>query len=257
MKHSRKMYLIPEEVMSLIQRNQIQTSPYVRPLTQLNQQMNDTLSNKETPDEIKANLYDQTLQQFLNIQEQREKHVPVVKIQGTNTLPITSTQLTSQLTPSVPQPQQNIPDAEILGTVPKKFKQQAQGLLNWVKKSPDVISWDEKGAVSVDGKPLEGSSISDLVNDLLRKRKGFQPQGRDQFAESLAKLNTPEDFIRNEDRRRLMALYKSGVETPTTQYITPQGEEKQLPKNPRKALKRGNVNQANTKARKGLNWISY
>jgi len=46
-----------------------------------------------------------------------------------------------------------------------------------MKKSPDVISWDKKGAVTVEGKSLEGSSISDLVSDQLRKRKGFQPQG--------------------------------------------------------------------------------
>ena len=259
MKHSRKMYLVPEEVMSLIQqRNQIQTSPYVKSLGSLNQQMENTLSNSaDISDEAKATLYDQTLQRYLDIQGQREKHVPIVKIQGMtptsiNDVSVSPTQLTNQPNQSQ-QPQRDVSDSEILESIPKKFKQQAKGLLNWVKKSPDVISWDKKGTVIVDGKPLQGSSISDLVSDQLRKRKGFEPQGREQFTETLAKLNTPEDFIRNEDRRKLMALYKSGDQQPP---VIPQ-ELSETPSKPRKALKRGNAKQAKSNTRRGLEWVSY
>jgi hypothetical protein len=79
------------------------------------------------------------------------------KIQGSTSTPINdtsvlSTDLTSQPNPSQ-QPRQDISDSEILDTVPKQFKNQAWGILNWVRKSPDVISWDNKGTVAVDGKP--------------------------------------------------------------------------------------------------------
>jgi hypothetical protein len=45
-------------------------------------------------------------------------------------------------------------------------------------------------------KPSEG----DLVNDVLRKRKYFNPQGWKTFAEALREANIPQDLIGQEDR---------------------------------------------------------
>jgi hypothetical protein len=143
------MYLVPEEVMNVIQqRNNIQTSPYVKSLSSLNQQMNETLSNNNNiPDETKIKNYDQMLQRFLNIQEQRENHIPTVKIQTDKLSNSTSTAAAggvlepSESAASMEQ-QQRVSDSEILGTIPKKFRGQAEGLLKWVKKSPQIIDWN-------------------------------------------------------------------------------------------------------------------
>ncbi|KAK3735535.1 hypothetical protein QZH41_005012 [Actinostola sp. cb2023] len=85
------------------------------------------------------------------------------------------------------------------------------------------------------GTPIQGSSISDLVNDVVRTRRGFSPTGRDDFTRVLAKLNTPEDFIRNEGRRKLMALHKiedilppSTPSLPTLQPSPPSRPRKRL-----------------------------
>jgi hypothetical protein len=44
------------------------------------------------------------------------------------------------------------------------------------KSSPD-ISWNEKGELKYKGETVQGSNVVDLVNDVLRKRKYFNPQG--------------------------------------------------------------------------------
>lgn len=258
------MYLVPEEVMTLIrQQNDIQTSPVVKSMSSLSQQMSNTLSDQNQPAEIKIKNHDQLLQRYLNLQEQRENYIPTVKLHA-EAIPLP--QVTQPLSQE-PQPQgqlQPVSESEILDTVPKTFRSQAGNLLRWIKKTPEAVQWDEKGEVSLEGQTLKGSSISDLINDSLRKRRGFQPPGRDAFTEVLAKLNTPEDFIRNDDRRRLMGLFKVGGRLPpTTPIVT--SEERNLmptpPTTPRKQtpspLTRKRGLRPSTLGRKNLGWLPY
>ena len=262
MKYTRKMLLVPEEVMNLIhQKVDLQTSPLVKSMSALNQQMSQTLADPNVPDDIKLKTHEQQFHRFLNLQEQRKSYVPTVKIHSaTETSSTQGTQQQQQ--PQESQPQQDQPqpisDGEILGTVPKKFRSQAEGLLQWIKKSPEAIQWDSKGVVSLGGKPIRGSSITDLVNDVLRTRRTFSPTGRDDFTRALAHLNTPEDFIRNEDRRRLMSLYKTGNQrtpsTPMGDHLTPTP-----PPRPRKRPISPSLQKRRLKvpSKRGLDWISY
>lgn len=206
MKHSRKMYLIPEEFMTLIQdKTKIQTSPVIKSMSHLNQQMNTTVDSTDLPPETKIRNHDQLLQRYLNLQQQQEAFVPTVKIQSSG----------SESTPQEPQPQsQPVSDKDILDTIPKKYKTQAEGLMRWMRKTPGAVEWDDKGVVTLEGKSIQGSSISDLLNDTIRARKGFTPKGRNSFTQTLAKLNTPEDFVRNDNRRKLMTLIKAGGRLP-------------------------------------------
>ncbi|KAK3720534.1 hypothetical protein QZH41_001987 [Actinostola sp. cb2023] len=150
--------------------------------------------------------------------------------------------------------------SEILTTVPKKFRSQAEGLLRWVKKTPEAVKWDDRGVVSLDGTPIQGSSISDLVNDVLRTRRGFSPAGRDDFTRVLAKLNTPEDFIRNEGRRKLMALHKIDESLPPstpslpTLHPSPPSRPRKRPISP--ALQKRGL-KGPPPGKRGLDWISY
>ena len=122
-----------------------------------------------------------------------------------------------------------------------------------------MITWDDKGAVSVEGKPLQGSSITDLVNDVVRNRKGFSPTGRNDFTQVLAKLNTPEDFIRNDDRRKLLSEFKK---RPTQLPITPENASSfslfpSPPTRPRKPYPSTRQRGFPGIPRRELDWISY
>lgn len=268
MKHNRKMVLVPEEVMGLIrEKMELQTSPLMKSMSSLSQHMTDTLNNGKLPDDLKLKNHDQHFQRFLNLQQQQESFVPTVRVLPTvqpQSLELQEAQQPQPATPQVAQ-SQAISEAEILGTVPKKFQTQARGLLQWMRRSPGSIRWDDRGVVSLDGNTIDGSSITDLVNDALRSRKGFSPIGRFDFAKVLAKMNTPEEFIGNSQRRELMSAYKTGQERRLLP-LTPDLEEAPLfptpPTKPRKrqispALQRRRLRVQSPAGRKELTWISY
>ena len=60
--------------------------------------------------------------------------------------------------------------------------------------------------------------IIDLVNDVIRHRKGSEPTGWQAFAEGLRDMNIPQDVIGNRERWDWM---HRAPETPETDYITP------------------------------------
>jgi hypothetical protein len=96
---------------------------------------------------------------------------------------------------------QDLIDDEILESVPKTMKAKAQLLLKKMKSNPD-ISWNEKGELKYKGQTVQGSNVVELVNDVLRKRKYFNPQGWETFGEALREANVRQDLIGHEDRWR-------------------------------------------------------
>jgi hypothetical protein len=76
------------------------------------------------------------------------------------------------------------------------------------------ISWNEKGELKYKGETVQGSNVVDLVNDVLRKRKYFNPQGRETFGEALREANVPQDLIDHEDRWRYITQMKRTARSP-------------------------------------------
>jgi hypothetical protein len=98
---------------------------------------------------------------------------------------------------------QDLIDNEILESVPKAYqktmKAKAQLLLKKMKSSP-YISWNEKGDLKYKGETVQGSNVVNLVNDVLRKRKYFNPQGWETFGEALREANVPQDLIGHDEK---------------------------------------------------------
>ena len=67
-------------------------------------------------------------------------------------------------------------EEEILESVPKTMKTKAELLVRKMKADPN-IAWSEKGELKYKGETVRRSNVVDLVNDVLRKRKYFNPQG--------------------------------------------------------------------------------
>ena len=70
------------------------------------------------------------------------------------------------------------------------------------------LSWDEDGTVKMYGQPIPGSNIIDLVNDVLRQRKGIEPTGWQPFAEWPKAMNVPQDFVGNNKKMGMDASLK-------------------------------------------------
>ena len=92
-------------------------------------------------------------------------------------------------------------EEEVMKRVPKLYKSGARQLLDKIKEHRDVLHWNEKGKLLYKNKPMSGSHVVDLVNDTLRHRKGFEPAGWSVFARSLARMNVPENLVRNPQRQ--------------------------------------------------------
>ena len=64
----------------------------------------------------------------------------------------------------------------------------------------DVISWNNNGQLVLEGSIIPNSNIVNLVNSIMQKRKGFNPELSNKFAKALTKINVPEDYLRNPNR---------------------------------------------------------
>ena len=66
------------------------------------------------------------------------------------------------------------------------------------------IKWSPTGEVSIRGKIIPNSNISELVNDIFRHRhRVSSPTERQSFIESLAEENIPRDLIGNVQKNTL------------------------------------------------------
>jgi hypothetical protein len=98
-------------------------------------------------------------------------------------------------------------EEEILDSVPKTMKTKAELLERKMKADPS-IAWSEKGELKYKGETVRGSNVVDLVNDVLHKRKYFNPQGWETVGEVLREANVPQNLIGHEDRWRYISQTK-------------------------------------------------
>ena len=88
------------------------------------------------------------------------------------------------------------------------MQDRAKSLIQKLKDHSDLISWNDNGQLVLEGSIIPNSNVVDLVNDVMRKRKGFNPEHSNTFAKALAKINVPEDYLRNPDRIDSIRWYR-------------------------------------------------
>ena len=112
-------------------------------------------------------------------------------------------------------------------------------MIQKLKDDSDAINWNDNGQLVLDGSTIPNSNIVDLVNDVMRKRKGFNSEHSSTFAKALAKINVPEDYVRNPDRidsirwyRRLQDSQAPGPSFVSESVEAPIQVPRRTPKNP-------------------------
>ena len=99
-------------------------------------------------------------------------------------------------------------DNQIIHSVPKTMQNRAKLLIQKLKDHSDVISWNDNGELVLDGSIIPNSNIVHLVNDVMQKIKGFNPEHSSTCAKAFAKINVQEDYVRNRDRIRSICWYR-------------------------------------------------
>lgn len=102
---------------------------------------------------------------------------------------------------------------ETIELLPLNQQQRGRQLFQRLQKHKDLISWNDKGEVTIEGKHLPGSNIGDLVSDVLRTRKQVTPL-RSSFLDVLAKANVPDEFVRNKTALAQFRKVKGGDSRP-------------------------------------------
>ena len=102
---------------------------------------------------------------------------------------------------------------EAIELLPSAQRERGRQLFQRLRKRKDLISWNDKGEVTIEGKLLPGSNIGDLVSDVMRTRKQVAPL-RSSFLNVLSKANIPDEFVRNKTALTQFRKAKSGDVSP-------------------------------------------
>ena len=158
--------------------------------------MNDWLEKDDVPEDTKATMYAQQLQRVNQLKNQvfRPEPSPVQMITCTEQT------MTSESDSATSSQQLNATDKQIIDSVPKTMQNRAKLLIQKLKDHSGIISWNDNGKLVLERSIVRNSNIVNLVNDVMRKRKGFNPEHSNTFAKALAKISVPEDYLRNPDR---------------------------------------------------------
>ena len=190
-----------------IQKPRLPPDPNVSATDSLQRDLSSVMANEDLSEAEKSQLYGQTLYKF------KKAHEKALKEQSSKFLPSLAKTATSSSHSKINQ--------LVVDSVPKMFKRKAQLLLSILQDNPNM-SWDEDGTVKLYGKPIQGSNIIDLENDVVRQRKGIEPTGWQPFAGGLRELNIPQDVIGNRERWDWMHRSPNlPPRTPEEEFITP------------------------------------
>lgn len=210
MEHAKKMILVPERMVDVIEKQNSQMiAPVSRKLININNDMQSTLEDSNLTDDHKANLYAQLLQRYLVYKDKRNQEIQSptpVKIIN-NSLETTEKSVDENHNEAITVPDKDDVGDEILQSVPMTMKKRATHLLSRIKNNPKIINWNSKGELVYQGKTYDGTNVIDLFGDVMRERRNFNPPGADVFIHGLSEINTPQEWIGNETRRNTMMKY--------------------------------------------------
>ena len=190
MEHVKKMVLIPQELLSTIQAKQAeQLAPVDKAIVEINKDMDGLLEEEDLSEHDKAKLYNDKLRRYKVYANKKDVPVTVKVVNENDTVKIndaSNTGLADNMT------------TKIIGSVPKSYNKRVVRLLEKLKKSN--MKWNDQGELLIDNEAVPGTDIVDLVNDTVRKRKGFMPHAWETFARGLARVNISREVVGNVDR---------------------------------------------------------
>lgn len=191
MEFAKKMVIVPQEVLERFQPTN--TSEAVKE-DNLDAEMHRILNNKRLGDGEKWKLYQQVLQRYLHVADQKRQPV---------NLPIMDTP-EGVASDNMLRTSRALID-EIVETFPSGYKLQVRNLLRELTSKGDVVNWTSDGSVYVRGKKIPNSNIKDVINSIVRARKkNVIPNGWKEVMTVLKEINIPTTYIGSEQALRFI-----------------------------------------------------
>ena len=203
MEYAKKMALVEPRLLEGLpwQQQHFQT-PLGKAMSSLDGDMQDILARHDVTADEKVKLYNQVLQRYVNFHDQRQLAAqapmrvtmagddPRSSVDHTDTSPATTAMADAI-------------EREMLDSVPPRMKKKAQLLINRIKAHPQ-LTWTDRGEMVYKDQVMANTNVSDLVNDVLRRRKHFEPHGWQTFARALKDTNVPQNLIGHHERWQWM-----------------------------------------------------
>lgn len=203
MEKAKKMFLIDPESISRLQQSFTRSlNSNTLTLSNLDQEMNLILNSPTLPDREKWTKYNQVLQRYLHFVDESRKPVA---------MNITEREVPSSSEPELPDKTAEDVKAidfmreQTLAAIPKVYRNNAALLYDKLSFA-DSVKWDRLGTVSINGRKITGSSITDLIADSVRNRRVSNPEGWMDFATVLTDLNVPLELIGNTRRKEFIRI---------------------------------------------------
>lgn len=166
MQHTSKMVLVPENVYKQM------VPPNVTNMANLDQQMDNVLSDSSIPPDVKAAQHNQLARRYRFLQDQMFQEKP--------------------------KKEENfqVHNDSIIESLPRNLRNKGKLLINHMKNNPDQFRFTVKGELLNDeGNIIEGSNITDLVHESVRNRKSGNVSGREEFMSMLSETNVPKEAL--------------------------------------------------------------
>ena len=198
MEYAKKMALVDPRILENVAPRLPPVTNVGTALRRLDDEMQEVLDRRDLQEREKVTLYNQVLSRYNDLADKRRDEpvrVVIAKQPGADDVEVKNE------TNVVPKQEISV-EKDIVDSVPKTMKKKAQRLLNKTK-SASGVEWNDRGELVYKNTPVTGSNMVDLVNDVLRKGKAFEPQGWQTFARVLKDANIPMDLVqstRTDDR---------------------------------------------------------
>ena len=114
-------------------------------------------------------------------------------------------------------------DMESVSLLPVKAQNNAKKLMKYLRDRSNV-TWKRGGEVSIDGVPLRGANITDLVSDVVHGTKLYSSSNLKPFLNAMVKANIPETLVKNKTALENYRAIKDDALT-TTKAMSPIKEE--------------------------------
>ena len=185
-----RMVMVPQDTYSNLMSQQKQVySPVVNQLSNLDQELQSIISNPNLSEDAKYHHYQSVFGRYQTLkQTQFPKPPPTV-------------QMEVQTGPDLPTSSLPIDERQLIDLLPKPIRNKGRILINHLKANK-TIQWIPSGELLVDGSPIQGSNITDLVHYVTRRRPTVKtPLGANQFMDLLNKTNAPKEAVTPKDER--------------------------------------------------------
>lgn len=214
MEHVQKMFLVPQHQLDLLKQPPQHTGN-IRQQAQndLDKEMLQVSQESDIDVYEKAKKYSDILQRYLALVRQGAREKSVLSLS-----------LPEQLNTEVQTPPADTPLAygaegvkdfiaeNVLTHISKRSRRNAELILSALSRSPNTISYNDKGEIVVDKHTIPGSHIYDLIKAVTSTHtpsEGFRPIGWTEFLKAVSDLNIPLSAISNAGVRKTLALYKT------------------------------------------------